>query len=70
MREMRVKCANLSVSDRGSQRALQDLRGSVKRIKDEVRVRRRVEGNGAHVHVTVKIGFGVLVEFGVKVGGG
>ena len=28
-----------------------------------------VEGNGAHVHVTVNMGLELLVEFGVKVGG-
>ena len=46
--------------------------GSVKRIilKVRVRVRTWVEGNGAHVHVTVNIGLELLVEFGVKVGGG
>ena len=45
---------------------------SVKRInlKVRVRVRRWVEGNGAHVHVAVNIGLELLVEFGVKVGGG
>jgi hypothetical protein len=65
------KCVNLPVRDRGSQRALQDVRSSVKRInlKVRVRVRRWVEGNGAHVHVTVNIGLELLVEFGVKVGG-
>ena len=44
--------------------------GSVKRIKVRARARRRVEGNGAHVHVTVNMGLALLVEFGVKVGGG
>jgi hypothetical protein len=38
----------------------------MKRIK----VRKWVEGNGAHVHVTVNMGLALLVEFGVKVGGG
>ena len=46
--------------------------GSVKRINLKVRVRVRtwVEGNGALVHVTVNMGLELLVEFGVKVGGG
>ena len=46
--------------------------GSVKRINLKVRVRVRtwVEGNGAHLHVTVNIGLELFVEFGVKVGGG
>ena len=44
--------------------------GSVKRIKVRVRARTWVEGNGAHVHVTVNMGLELLVEFGVKVGGG
>ena len=46
--------------------------GSVKRtnLKVRVRVRTWVEGNGVHVHVTVNIGLELLVEFGVKVGGG
>ena len=64
------KCVNLSVRDR--QRALQDVRSSVKRIslKVRVRVRRWVEGNRAHIHVTVNMDLELLVEFGVKVGGG
>ena len=40
--------------------------GNVKRIKVKVRVRRWVEGNGAHVHVTVSTGSELLVEFGRK----
>jgi hypothetical protein len=44
--------------------------GSVKRIKVKGRARRWVEGNGAHVHVTVNMGLALFVEFGVKVRGG
>ena len=44
--------------------------GSVKSIRLRVRVRKWLEGNGAHVHITVNIGLELLVEFGVKVGGG
>jgi hypothetical protein len=45
---------------------------SVKRINLKVGVRemRWVEGNGAHVHVTVNMSLEFLVEFGVKAGGG
>jgi hypothetical protein len=32
-------------------------------------VRTWVEGNGAHLHVTVNMGLELFVEFGVKVGG-
>ena len=52
-----------AISDRRAER-------SVSRTKVTVRVRRWVEGNGAaHVHVTVRMGLAVLVEFGVEVGG-
>ena len=34
------------------------------------KVRKWVEDNGAHVHVTVNMGLELLVDFGVKVRGG
>jgi hypothetical protein len=38
---------------------------SMKRTKVRVRVRWCVEGNRAHVHMAIGMGFAVLVEFSV-----
>jgi hypothetical protein len=39
---------------------------SVRRAKVRVTVGRRVEGNGAHVHIIVSMGLAALVEGGGK----
>ena len=55
-----------------AERALQDVKVGSSAISDRsadvrVSVTWWVEGNGAHVHITVSMGLAVLVEFSVKV---